>query len=67
MSNIQIQIILQRHGVTSICNGSQIQALDEYTIQGVQCGKWIDVTGYSARELRNFLGYDNIEDQIIYN
>lgn len=42
-------------------------ALDEYTIQGVHCGKWIDVTGYSYRELRNFLGYDNIEDQIIYN
>lgn len=67
MSNIQIQYILLQHGVTSICTGKQIQALDEYTIQGVRCGKWVDVTGYSYRELRNFLGYDNIEDQIIYN
>lgn len=68
MTNVQIQSALMRHGVTTVVDSQgHVKALDEYTIQGVLCGNWIDVTGYSVADLRNFLGYDNVEDQINYN
>lgn len=67
MTNVKIQATLQMHGVTTAVTEAKVMALDEYTIEGAAWCQWVDVTGYSARDLRNFLGYDNVEDQIIYN
>jgi hypothetical protein len=66
MTNLKIQSTLQCHGVTSIVTGDKIMALDEYTIEGLPWSTWIDVTGFTGSQLRNFLGYDHVED-INYN
>lgn len=66
MTNIAIQATLVMHGITTMATEEKILALDEYTIEGARFGNWVDLTGYTARDLRNFLGYDHVED-INYN
>jgi hypothetical protein len=67
MTNTAIQATLHMHGVTTMVKGETVLALDEYTIEGLAWSTWVDVTGWSKADLRNFLGYDNVEDQINYN
>jgi hypothetical protein len=66
MTNVKIQSTLAMHGVTAMATVDKVLALDEYTIEGVPFGVWTDVTGFSTAQLRNFLGYDNVEN-INYN
>lgn len=67
MTNTAIQATLAMHGVTTAATETKIMALDEYTIEGLPWSQWVDVTGFSARDLRNFLSYDHVEDQEFLN
>lgn len=67
MTNVAIQSTLAMHGVTTAATETKIMALDEYTIEGLPWSQWVDVTGFSAAQLRNFLGYDHVEDQEFLN
>lgn len=59
MSNDNIELVLLSHGVrVNACNGL-ILAYDEYydTVNKCYGGEWVNVTGYSIVQLRDFLNY----------
>jgi len=53
----KIKNILSNHGIdTKIVNG-RLMAEELYTMDQVLLSKWIDVTGYTLKQIRNFLNY----------
>lgn len=59
-----IKDTLEAHGVSFIEQGSSILAIEEYFNAPSET---IDVTGYSIKDLRHFLGYDDIPEYEIYS
>lgn len=59
MSNDNILTILLSHGVRVNASEGLILAYDEYwdTVNKCSCGEWVNVTGYSLKQLRDFLNY----------
>lgn len=57
MSNELIKTILLQHGQYVKMLDGLIYAWDEYTKDTVLCGSWVNVTGFSKKELMNYLNY----------
>lgn len=57
MSNELIKTILLQHGQYVKLLDGLIYAWDEYTKDTVLCGSWVNVTGFSKKELMNYLNY----------
>jgi len=59
MSNEQIQSILSSHGITFKLSEGFILAYDEYydTVNKVSFGNWVNVSGFSIKQIRDFLNY----------
>lgn len=59
MSNEQIQSLLTCHGITFKLSEGFILAYDEYLNPDTKesSGKWVDVTGFNVKQIRDFLNY----------
>lgn len=57
MSNYLIEAILLNHGQQVKTVQGLLMAYSEYTIDGMLCGEWVNVTGYSLKQLRDYLNY----------
>lgn len=52
-----IQTILSAHGVETKIENNKLYAFEAWTIKGVAGGQWVDTTGWSNKEVFEFLNY----------
>jgi hypothetical protein len=57
LNNKQLYKILTAHYISTMQIDGRIYALEEYTQDGRPGADWIDVTGWTAQAIRDWLGY----------
>lgn len=57
MTTKKLLQILQAHGIKTRQDGGKVQALETGTINGAPYEKWIDASGWTLADLKEWLGY----------
>lgn len=57
MNSANIIKRLDLHSIQTRINNGQVEALEEWTKNGKYGCQWIDVTGWTTRQVYDWLGY----------